>query len=352
MNDPTLDLDEPIDDAGEEASIEPAPDRTRRAANLADFGLADDGIVGATLYTVHVLSRRAHLRLTRRRLERELRQAQTTLSQALLPLGRALCEQQDDRSLKELAPLFEGVETARRAARDKDTTREQLRASSASVQRELDDTRSHSEIAASRIRAQETELATQEQQLRTQHKRAQALVQRCDIELRAMQSAVTPPDPTKLAAIVKQRGEREAEAQALNNKLTALLSELGEARRSLASARGVMSDLDGKRRAQEARHEKVDRKHAKHAAKAHTLLEQALTDLASVALDKDLVDLSSQEGLAVAKAHSQVEALQHEVDDHVAADDAYDSEAYGLGTKVLGGAGVLVLAIIYLLASA
>lgn len=353
LNDtPSLELNSPDSTPpGAEASIEPAPDRIHRAAKLADFGLPDDGPLGATLYTAHVLVRRVTLQLARRRLEAALQKAREALDDALLPLGKALCAQQDDRTLSDLAPLFEEVETARRAARDKDTAREQVRASSASVQRELDDSRNQSETTASRIRAQEADLAAQETQLRTQLKRAQALVQRCDIELRAIQTAVTPPDPAKLDAIVKQRQQRQTEAQTLNDKLTALLGELGETRRSLASARGVMSDLEGKRLAQEARHQKVDRKHAKHTAKAHDVLDDAMTNLASVALEKDLVDLSSAEGLAVAQARSSVESLQHEVDDHIAADSAYDTDAYALGIKVLGAIGVSLLVGTYLLAA-
>ncbi len=348
---PTLDVERVESPPGEEASIEQAPDRIHRAAKLADYGLPDDGALGATLYATRVLVRRVSLHLTRRRLERALASARAAMTEALLPLGKSLCARQDDRSLNELAPMFEAVEAARRDARDKDTAREQLRVSSASVQKELDDSRSQSETAASRIRAQETELAAQEAQLRTQLKRAQAMVQRSDIEARALQTAATPADPNKLQAILKQREERAAEAQALEAKLSALMSELGQARRSLASARGVMSDLEGKRREQEARHMKVDRKHAKHAAKAHSVLDSALVDVASLALDKDLVDLSTPEGMAVAHARTRVEELQHQVDDHVAADTVYDTDAYGLGVKVLGGVAVSVLALIYLLAS-
>lgn len=346
---PTLDVETVESPAGGEASIEQAPDRMHRAAKLADYGYADDGALGATLYATRVLMRRGTLLLARRRLEGALTTAQHAMTEALLPLGKSLCGRQDDRSLNELAPMFEAVEAARREARDKDTAREQLRASSANVQKEIDDSRSHSETAASRIRAQETELAAQETQLRMQLKRAQGLLQRCDIELRALQTAVTPADPNKVQAILKQRQERDGEAQAIQARLTALLSELGETRRSLASARGVMSDLESKGRDQAARHQKVDRKHAKFAAKAHSVLESSMVDVAAAALDKDLVDLSSEEGLAVAHARSRVAELQHQVDDHVAADAAYDTDAYGLGVKVLGGIALSVTLLVVLI---
>jgi hypothetical protein len=74
-----------------------------------------------------------------------------------------------------------------------------------------------------------------------------------------------------------------------------------------------------------------------------------MVDVASVALDKDLVDLSSEEGLAVAHARTRVEELQHQVDDHIAADTAYDTDAYALGVKVLGGVAASLLALVYVL---
>lgn len=346
---PSIDLDRP-DESDVEADITPAPTRERRAWLLADFGFADDGVLGATLYATRVLQRRLTMLLTRRRLEAELKLAQQALSATLTPLGKALCEQQDDRGLNELAPMFEAVEDARRAARDKDTAREQVRVSSANVRRDIDDGKATSEATASRFRAQESELAARETQLRTQLKRAQALTQRCEIELRAARTAAVGPDPNKVAAIVQQKAEREAEANTLNGQLTTLLGELGEVRRSLASARGVMSDLDGKQRAQQAQHQRVDRKHEKHAKRAHSQLEVALSDLAAAAVEKDLVDFTTPEGAAVAHARTHAEELQHQVDDHLAADTAYEPEPYTTGVRVLGGlavAGVLVIVLAF-----
>lgn len=342
----------PLEDAPEApAGADSEESRLYRAAQLADFGFPDDGLVGSTLYAATVLSRRLSLRMARKRIERDLAPARSAFNQALLPLGKALCARQEDRALEALAPMFEAIEAARRTARDKDTAREQLRMSSANVQKELDESHGQSESAASRIRARESELAAQETQLRTKLKRAQALADRCDIELRAMQSAATAPDPTALEACQERKRQRGAEADALTAELTTLLGDLGETRRSLASARGVLSELEGKRRAQDTQHQKIDGKHAKHAAKAHSRLESAIVDLAAAALDKNLADLESPEGQNVERARQQVEEIENNIAHHVDAEDAYDREAFGLGVKVLGAVGAGLLVATYLLAS-
>jgi len=325
--------------------------RLYRAAQLADFGFPDDGLVGSTLYAATVLSRRLSLRMARKRIERDLAPARSAFNQALLPLGKALCARQEDRALEALAPMFEAIEAARRTARDKDTAREQLRVSSANVQKELDESHGQSESAASRIRARESEMAAQETHLRTKLKRAQALVDRCDIELRAMQSAATAPEQVALEACQERKRERAAAADAIKAELTAVLGELGETRRSLASARGVLADLESKRRAQDTHHQKVDGKHAKHAAKAHSRLESAIVDLAAAALEKNLADLESPEGQKVEGARHKVEEIENKIAHHLDAENAYDREAFGLGVKALGAIGAGLLLAAYLAAS-
>lgn len=326
---------------------EPA-DRERRAALMAAYGEADEGTLGATLYAARALVCRMNLRLSRRRVEATLVLAQKTLDQALVPLGAWLCKQQDDRALQDLAPLFEAVEAARRTARDKDTAREQLRASTANVQRVIDNNRANEDATAARLQAREAELAAEETQLRAKLKRALALVQRCDIEMRAAEASVTTPDPAKINAFLRQREEREAEAQTINTLLSVVLADVGEARRALASARGVMSVLESERRAKEAQHQKVDRKHAKTTAKAHHQLDAALINLASVALDKKLVDVTAEEGSRASKARARTEALQAEIDDLIAADSAYDSEPYDIGVRVIGGIVAAIVATLFM----
>lgn len=349
---PSAPLPPPPKDAPEApAAADSEESRLYRAAQLADFGFPDDGLVGSTLYAARVLSRRLNLRMARQRIERDLVPARDAFNQALLPLGKALCARQEDRALEALAPMFEAIEAARRAARDKDTAREQVRVSSANVQKELEESHGQSENAASRIRAREDELAAQETLLRTKLKRAQALADRCDIELRAMQSAATAPDPGALEACQERKRQRGAEADALKADLTKLLGDLGETRRSLASARGALSELEGKRRAQDTQHRKVDGKHAKHAAKAHSRLESAIVDLAVAALEKDLADLGSPEGQNVEQARLKVAEIENNVAHHLDAEAAYDHEAFGAGVKVLGAIGAGLVAAAYLLAS-
>jgi hypothetical protein len=272
-----------------------------------------------------------------------------TLDQALVPLGAALQKRQDVGALEVLAPLFEAVEAARRTARDKDTAREQLRASTANAQREIDHGRADSEATASKLEAAESALAAEENQLRAKLKRATALVQRCDIEMRAAEASVVTPDPEKINALLRQREEREADAAAINTRLSVVLAEVSEARRSMASARGVASALESERRAKDAQHQKVDRKHAKGTAQAHRQLDGALINLASVALDKNLVDVASEEAGRATKARARAASLREEIDDLIAADSAYDSEPYSMGVRVIGGMVVAIAVALFLI---
>jgi len=356
----TADADQSGTPAASGGIVEPAAaspatdagDASRRVAALADYGDADEGALGATVYAARVLLRRLNLRMTRQRLERTLDIARNTLDQALVPVGAALCKQQDDVALQDLALLFEAVETARRTARDKDTAREQLRASTADAQRTIDGNRANSEAAAAKLEAEEAALSAEEAQLRAKLKRAQALVQRCDIEMRAAEASVATPDPEKINELLRKREEREAEAQTISSRLAVVLADVGEARRALASARGVMSVLEGERRAKEAQHQKVDRKHAKGTAKAHHALDAAMINLASVALDKRLVDVSKDEGARASKARERTEALRAEIDDLIAADSVYDNEPYDTGVRVIGGGvGAIVIGLYLALSS-
>lgn len=323
-------------------------DTGRRVALLADFGDADDGALGAALYATRVSLRRVSLRLARRRAEALLEVAHKTLEQALVPLGAALCKQQDDRALDPLAPLFEAVEAARRTARDKDTAREQLRTTTATAQREIDGSRAESEATALKLAADEAVLAAEEARLRAKLKRAQALVQRCDIEMRAAEASAVTPDPEKINGFLRQREERAAEAKTIGEQLAVVLADVGDARRALASARGVMSVLESERRSKDAQHQKIDRKHAKGTARAHHQLDAAMINLAAAALEKNLADLKSAEGDRAAKARARTEALRAEIDDLIAADAAYESEPYNTGVRLLAGVSAAIVLGLYL----
>jgi chromosome segregation ATPase len=323
-------------------AAEPDPAEVRATAA---YGAAPAGLLECVPYTLHVLQRRRALRAARAEAQRKQASATRSAHQALVELGRALYEQSDSLDLGALATRLDEVRRAWHAARERGEQRSKAETEAAQRRRELDESIEEAQAEANPWRDRETKLRTQLQTREHSLKRAEAQLQRAEIELRNARAAETP-DGDRLQMLQADRDTRQNEVELARTKVRELTDELGQVRRELSSRLGRVTALQEERRQAESTLTQATKVHASTAAQAERELDEALAALGEDALGRGLADAAGEATERARQQCRQRDARAREVRLYERAADAWDRRAFGRGAAVLGAAAALVIAML------
>lgn len=358
---PTLELDEPAPDRTFPRPQEPrqAPSSPRSEPGesgdsptaaldpgavdaLADYGPPPSNPVGVVPYAILVFLRRRALQKSLADLRRLKQTAETDHAEALVSLGRALHARPDADALRPLADALRAADETGRVAGERTQEWERSRHAADAQRASLTEKIAQAESAAGPYRDRETKLATQMNVRETDLRRAKAKLQRIEIELR---NPATEPD--RRALLEAERDARKADVDQAKGKVDELAPQLSDARRELTVMQQALNDLETQRRAVDQAQTRSEKVHLTTAGEAETHYHAAVRHLAEQAILRNAAPaIAPTEASKAQTMRATLESREREVRLHEAALRAYDPKAFQRGVAVLGGAALLLVAML------
>jgi hypothetical protein len=349
----SLELDVPLRGEGSLAPVAAAPDLPARAAEVAGFGAAPQGLLACASYALHVRARKAELRREAARLAALHQGSGRAEVQALAALATAArAAGLVASSLDEAAWVAEAAES--RVA-EESRALEAVSADHAKRLGEIERARDAATEDVPGLQAEEAERARALADRSEKAKRALARAKRVEIEIRSRRTLATEhrakgraAEADRLEAEIstfeREQAERTAQARAETEAVEALERELAALRRRIAEGLGKGSlALDERARAEEAfrRHEGEQ---ARRVDESASEAEEKLAEVGRKVLGArgDEPALADAVG-AVRAATLARELLEREIDVLRAATELADAQAVRTGWMVLGGAVVLAV---------
>ncbi|MCB9604336.1 MAG: hypothetical protein H6720_28780 [Sandaracinus sp.] len=316
------------------------PEETIRPADvraLAGFPDPPGNPLSAILYLLTVFPRRRELLAKEKDLAARLSVATRKADQALAELGEVLLGQRATLEAAGLAGLLRVVTTE---LGEHDAKSVSLRAARERVEKAREEaatSRAEAETVAAPLRDKEAKLATEADALTHERRRADAALQRVEIELRNLGGDPASRAPLE-PALAARRSEAEIARRASdlkNEELKQIRGRLNEAldriRRADALLQELGKDLEGDvHQAARATGEAGDR------------LRKALRDLAEAALAGNATDGGSTTRRAKSLCDERDEIAKERML-HERAAGVYDEAGYLQGQVVVGLVGLLVV---------
>lgn len=328
----------------QEGVAPPIPSRPEEAIRPADVralaGFPDPPTnpVAALLYVLTVFSRRRELAVKARDLAARLTVASRRADHSLAELGEQLLSQRAALEAAGLAGLLRAVTTELDEHGAKSVSLRAARERLEKAREEAATSRAEAESVAAPLRDREAKLAAEAEALTHERRRADAALQRVEIELRNL-----GPAPTSRASLEPALQARGAEAELARRALELKHDDLQQARTHLAEA------LDRVRRADTLLVE-LDKDLAGDVHQAATAtgaagdrLRKALRDLAESALAAKATDGGSISRRAKGLCDERDEIAKEKVL-HERAAESHDEAGYLQGQVIIGLVGLLVVA--------
>lgn len=324
------------------------------ALALADYGPAPKHIWETPGYALRVFLRRRQLSADHRALVREVEAKEKAWSDSMVALVAsirpALSAHPDGQ--RWLGPLFETEERARVRNKALESTSTEFAAKVAEIDREI----ATAEEAYDREVAALEPITEELERRKSELSRAEAMLKRIDIEIRAAQQAaiaaagpnatVAPPEHAQRLATLNEerrlRAEDVAKARAdvdeVRRPHQAQEKKIGEKRRQIA-------DLRKRRKNLEEAYERQLSVRGQGIAEAEREVREITLELAKRLLVESPVPIDVKSRGAVEAAYQALISTRQEVEKHVMARDLYEREPYQRGWTVIG-AGVLLLVLL------
>ena len=309
----------------------------------ADYGLAPKGLFASVPYVLHVFNRRRDIQQALRDGARVRDEAARGARRALVALGGDLSGRENELGAGSLAAELEAVRRCSAATEESTALREQARKE---LEGRMGSLGSRLEVARAEVgplRDRETKLLTQLKVREADLSRATARLKRVEIELRNLRSAPEPDEP-RMELHEADRVARTTEVEAAKAPVLELTEALAPVRRELAAKLGRVNEIDAERRQLEATVHRTENVHGSSMGQANAQLEEALLNLGEQAMAQQLGP-----GPVFEAARAALEALNARERRHALlsrALGAYDKPAVQRGAAILGGAALLVLAML------
>jgi chromosome segregation ATPase len=274
---------------------------------LARFNDAPDGLIASVQYALHVTGRLFSLRKERAVALEQQRKAAEEHKAALVALGQALMAQAADKRMEPLRSKVAHVHDERAKLERADQSVERTREGN---ERALNLMRSEAEHLKEELEpyvAAEKTALDEQRKADAEVRRAQAMQKRVEIELRALESAVTA-DEAKRDALHAQLEQREETVTALTAALAEANEALGKARRDLALKRGALDLNEEKQKRLEAESRARELEAEGHKQAANGAYEAALCDLSETAKKQKLDALAPEQTAKVKASGAALEA--------------------------------------------
>lgn len=294
----------------ESAPVDPKKreaEEAKRVVELAAFGDVPRGIVDCARYAVHVTSRIVKLHRGRNGAVSELRQCVEQYHDALETMGRALLGMASDKRLDGLRGKLARVNDEQSKAHEASSSVERTRDDNQRAVTALDEEAAALNQKLEPYRARERDALVAQRKADEEARRAQAMLKRVEIELRAVMESETQKNPARILALNEQQEQRKGAVDALNAALLRADDELGQARRELALQRGSLDALEERRKqlgSQAAQREAAVQGQKKVADGA---LAEALRELAEAAREQRLAVLVPEPAALVAQREKPVQ---------------------------------------------
>lgn len=312
------------------------------ALALADYGPAPSHLLGAVPYAILVLLRRRALQRALTDLRRLRQTAESDHGEALVALGRALHAARDADALRPLQDAIRAADDTGRVAGERTEEWERSRQAADAQRASLSEKVEQAEAAAGPYRDRETKLATQMSVRETDLRRAKAKLQRVEIELRNPAT-----DPDRRALLEAEQQARQADVAQAKGKVDELAPQLSEARKALTVMLQALNDLEQQRRAVDQAQTRSEKVHLSTAGEAERHYHDAVRHLAEQAILRGAADaIAPTEAGKARTMRATLESREREVALHEAALTAYDRTGFQRGVAMLGGAAVLLLAML------
>jgi len=328
-----------------------------KVAELAGFGPAPENILGAPGYAMRVMSRQKELKETiadindrMSKAEAERDGAEATLGQAAMDFGLV------PDAAREIEAKVAEAEKSISAARGRtDHETEQHKEELARLDGELKQVRDMLEPLVQRERIIADEVSAAE----THHRRAAAVVQRSQIQIRNLESgkgSVMPGDDPagQLAQLKSQLAPQQAQANEAAQKLAAVQKEETGLKSQMSPLRKKQQKLEEERQASIDAYEEAMGERSAEAKRANAWRRSRLAVAGRQVYDqKPRPRLTDGDRLfaRIDASRQKVKNIQAELDLHLRALDAFDAEAVGQAKLVLYGAiGVVLLILVILIA--
>ncbi len=331
------------------------------ALALADYGPIPTKIWETPGYAIRVFLRRRQLAGEERLVTRELELKEKAWLDALVALVDAIrpaLEAHPDGA-RWLGPITEIEERARARGIALESTSSEFATKVAEIDREIAAAEEAYDVEAAKLEPITEEL----ERRKTELSRAEAMLKRMDIEIRAAQQAamaaagpdakIAPPEHArKLAALAEERTLRaedvkraKAEVDEVRKPHQAQEKKLGERRRQITELRKQRRSLeDSYSRQLSIRGEGV--------AEAEREKREIMIEIGKRLLAESPVPLDENSRKATEAAQGAYLSTRRELEKHKLARDLYEREPYKRGWMVLGaGFALLVLFVLWLGAS-
>lgn len=332
---------------------ESLPDETKRkeleestrVVELAAYGSQPQGIIACARYAVHVTTRIIALHRGRKDALGELKKRADELHDAFVTMGSALMKLSADKRLEPLRSKVAKVLDEQSKVEAASTSVERTRGDNQRAVSALDEEAAQLRKKLEPYVARERDALAAQRKADEEVRRAQAMLKRVEIELRAIVDAGTNKDPGRILALNEQQEQRRGVVDALTPALMLANDELGQARRELALQRGALDALEERRK--QLNNEAAAREATVEGQKkmADGALSHALRELAEGAREQKLTALVQEPSKLVSQREQAWQEANTVVNRHDRALKLYDKQAVIKGYVLMVGIFAALIAL-------
>lgn len=322
---------------------------------LADFGPVPTSLWQTPLYAIRVFRRRAQLEKEIERIEKELKLREAAFSDSLVALVDDLRPALEEHPSggRWFAPIYELELRARARGEALESVSAEFSAKVAEVDREI-------ATGEEACEAELTKLAPLTEELerrKAEHGRAEAMLKRVEIEIRAAQQAaraaagpdakVAPPEHAlKIQDLSKVREARAADVARTKAELDEVLKPHQARERLISDRRRQIAELRRGRKSLEEAYGRQLSVRTEGVAEAERERREMTVEIGARLLEDSPIAIEPAVRERVQRARGSFEAVVGELRKYQEAREAFDRGANGRGRAIIVSAGVLLLSIV------
>ncbi len=314
---------------------------------LAGYGPPPPSIATALPYAIRVWAKRRELDKAMAGLQEEKNAAAVRVDDALSELGAALYAGREQPALSPLKDLFEAVGKADETIEQNAGDRAQARQNAEATIEELQQKVQAAEREAEPYREKESEVKQRLAAAEKQRARARAMLQRVQIETRALQGAAEPPSQERIDSLQAAEQARQSELEVASARMAEISKELGQASLELAEKMKVVSAALSERQQAVEALEQYERDSEYRALQAEGEKRTALVAVASAALEQGRI--SKADAVSVTEAREHLAEIERGCEIHREALNCYDQDRFKQGVFTAAALAAVVLALIVVL---